>query len=141
MAGPDIILAAGQYSLADYSTALDGIVPAIQAKGASIMVGTPLNGGFLAGKARWNARIQIPDSMREKRERMRRVARNHSVELRVAALQFLNANPVISSFVPGASQPDQVRQNVNAFRTAVPAGFWTEMKHEGLIDRRAPVPA
>ncbi|GGE02336.1 L-fucose dehydrogenase [Aureimonas endophytica] len=141
VADPDIILAASQYSLANHSAALDGIVPALQARGASIMVGTPLNGGFLAGKDRWNARTQIPPEMAEKRSRMLRVAADHGVDLRVAALQFLNANPTISSFVPGASDPDQVRQNAAAFAVTIPGAFWAELRDGSLIDARAPVPA
>ncbi|MCR0981989.1 aldo/keto reductase [Roseomonas populi] len=141
VAEPDIFLAATQYSLADHSKALDGIIPAIQAKGASIMVGAPLNGGFLAGKNRFNYGPSIPAAMTEKRERMEHVARNHGVDLRVAALHFLNASPVVSCFIPGASTPEQPRQNAQAFRTTIPAGFWAEMKKEGLIDGRAPTPA
>ncbi|WP_338661157.1 aldo/keto reductase [Pararoseomonas sp. SCSIO 73927] len=140
VAEPDIFLAATQYSLADHAKALDGIIPAIQAKGASIMVGAPLNGGFLSGRDRFNYGGSIPAAMAEKREKMLRVARNHGVDLRVAALHFLNASPVVSCFVPGASSPEQPRQNAEAFRTTIPAAFWAEMRAEGLVDQRAPLP-
>ncbi|UFN49999.1 aldo/keto reductase [Roseomonas sp. OT10] len=138
---PDIFLAATQYSLAEHAKALDGIIPAVRAKGASIMVGAPLNGGFLAGKERFNYGSGIPDAMLRKREQMRAVAREHEVDLRVAALHFLNAQPAVSCFVPGASHPDQPRQNAAAFRQAIPAAFWAQMREAGLIDRRAPNPA
>lgn len=140
VAEPDIFLAATQYSLAAHSKALDAMIPAVRAKGASIMVGAPLNGGFLAGKDRFNYGGSIPAAMRDKRERMLAVAREHRVDLRVAALHFLNAQPAVSCFVPGASHPDQPRQNAEAFRATIPAGFWGELKAESLIDPRAPVP-
>ncbi len=62
---------------------------------------------------------------------MLRVARDHGVDLREATLRFFDANPVVSSLVPGASHPDQVRQNAEAFRAAIPVEFWSEMKNEG----------
>ena len=69
------------------------------------------------------------------------MARDHGVDLREAALRFLDANPVVSSLVPRAGHPDQVGQNAEAFRAAIPVGFWSEMKTERLIGPRAPVPA
>lgn len=141
VAQPDIFLAATQYSLIDHDRAMGGIVPALEAAGASIMVGAPLNGGFLAGKERFNYGPRIPEAMLEKRRRMLNVARNHDVDLRVAALHFLNASPVVSCLIPGASQPDQPRQNAEAFGISIPAQFWAELRQEGLIHERAPVPA
>ncbi|PZR11307.1 MAG: L-fucose dehydrogenase [Azospirillum brasilense] len=140
VAEPDIFLAATQYSLAEHGRALDGIIPAVRAKGVSLMIGAPLNGGFLAGKDRYDYGSSIPEPMQRKRSRMQAVAREHEVDLRTAALHFLDAQPAVSCFVPGASHPDQPRQNAESFRTTVPAGFWAQMKEEGLIDRRAPTP-
>ncbi|ONG57863.1 L-fucose dehydrogenase, partial [Pseudoroseomonas deserti] len=141
VAQPDLFLAATQYSLIDHDRAMAGIVPALQQAGASIMVGAPLNGGFLAGKERFNYGPRIPQAMIEKRQRMRDVARNHGVDLRVAALHFLHASPVVSCLVPGASHPEQPVQNADAFRTTVPAAFWAELRAEQLIHPQAPVPA
>ena len=62
---------------------------------------------------------------------MVRAARDEGVDLRKAALRFFGANPVVSSLVPGASHPDQVGRNAEAFRATIPAGFWSEMKNEG----------
>lgn len=140
VAEPDVLLAATQYSLADHSKALDAMIPAVAASGASISVGAPLNGGFLAGAARFNYRPQIPPEMAQKYQKMRQIAQSHNVDLRTAALQFLNASPVVSSIIPGASHPDQVISNAKAFSIKIPSDFWAEMKHEGLIDPRAPVP-
>lgn len=141
VAEPDIFLAATQYSLIDHNRAMGGIMPALEKAGASIMVGAPLNAGFLAGKDRFNYGQSIPEAMLEKRRRMQDVARNHNVDLRVAALHFLNASPQVSCMVPGASHPDQPVQNAEAFRTTVPSQFWAELREKGLIDPRAAVPA
>jgi len=140
VADPDILLAATQYSLADHSDALSGIVPAVERHGASIMVGAPLNGGFIAGADRFNYRNQIPAEMLSKRMRMQQIAAAHGVDLRTAALQFLSANPTISAIIPGASRPEQVVQNVQSFSAAIPAAFWSDLRSSGLVDARAPLP-
>lgn len=140
VADPDIILLSYQYSLADHSTALDGVLPALQARGVHAMGATPLNTGFLNGRDRYNA-VAIPEAMHERRARMQNIARSHGVDLGVAALQFVNAHPAYCGLVPGASHPDQVRQNVAAFSVNIPADFWAELRQEQLLDERAPIPA
>ena len=42
--------------------------------------------------------------------------------------------------IPGALLAEHVARNVAAFRHAIPADFWAELKHEGLLRRDAPVP-
>lgn len=142
VAKPDIMLAATQYTLVNHDKALEGIIPALEKAGASIMNGAPLHAGFLAGRERFNyGGRPVPAEMIDKRRKMYTVAQNHKVDLRVAALQFANAHPVVSCVIPGASSPDQAFQNVEAFTTKVPAEFWAELRQQKLINEKAPVPA
>jgi D-threo-aldose 1-dehydrogenase len=46
----------------------------------------------------------------------------------------------VASVIPGAIHPDQVRQNVENFRHAIPAALWTDLKSQGLIAQEAPTP-
>lgn len=139
---PDIMLAATQYSLVHHDEALSGIIPALEQAGASIMIGAPLNAGFLAGRDRFNyGGREIPQAMFDRRAQLMDVAGNHDVDLVVAALQFANAHPVVSCVVPGASHPDQSVQNVEAFSTVIPGQFWEELRSLELIHPDAPVPA
>jgi D-threo-aldose 1-dehydrogenase len=140
VAEPDIFLAATQYSLLDHAQALKDIFPACAAKGVSIMVGAPLNAGFLAGRNRFNYGAEVPTAMRQKRERLQEVARKHETDLRIAALHFLDANPTVCASIPGARNAQQARQNADALRTPVPAAFWAELKERKLIAEGAPVP-
>ena len=76
-------------------------------------------------------------------ERVRRieaVCKAHGVPLAAAALQFPLAHPIVASVIPGAVSPDQVRQNVENFRHAIPAALWSDLKREGLLSERAPTP-
>jgi D-threo-aldose 1-dehydrogenase len=46
----------------------------------------------------------------------------------------------VAAVIPGALLPEQVGRNVAAFRHAIPAEFWAELKHEELLRADAPVP-
>jgi D-threo-aldose 1-dehydrogenase len=61
------------------------------------------------------------------------------VPLAAAALQFPLGHPAVASVIPGALLPEHVARNVAAFRHAIPADFWAELKHEGLLRPDAPV--
>jgi D-threo-aldose 1-dehydrogenase len=42
--------------------------------------------------------------------------------------------------IPGALLPEHIERNVAAFRHAIHADLWAELKHEGLLRADAPVP-
>ena len=72
--------------------------------------------------------------------RIEAVCARHNVPLPAAALQFPLGHPAVASVIPGALLPEHVARNVAAFRHAIPADFWSELKHEGLLRPDAPVP-
>lgn len=137
---PDIFLAATQYSLMKHEDALNKLFPACEKHGASIVVGAPLNAGFLAGLDRYDYGGTIPDGFKEKRDEMYRVAKNHSIDLRSAALQFTAAPAVVAATIPGARNATQASENAASMKQIIPAAFWAEMKQEKLIAEDAPVP-
>jgi D-threo-aldose 1-dehydrogenase len=69
------------------------------------------------------------------------VCKAHNVSLPAAALQFVLAHPIVVSVIPGAAKPSEVQQNVASLASSIPAGFWSDLKAQGLIDKDAPVPA
>ncbi len=137
---PDIFLAATQYSLMKHEDALNHLFPACEKHGASIVVGAPLNAGFLAGLDRYDYSGTIPAGFKEKRAKMNRVAENHGTDLRTAALQFTAAPSVVAATIPGARDATQARENAASMKEKIPAAFWAEMKQEKLIAENAPVP-
>lgn len=140
---PDIILSACNYTLIDHEEALNTVFPEVARRGASVVVGSPLNNGFLAGGNRFNYagdRKPQPHHL-EKRARLTAVAQAHGVDLRTAALQFCAAPEVVSSVIPGARQPAHPAENAASFQTRIPADFWAELKQQKLIAANAPVPA
>ncbi|WP_208605762.1 aldo/keto reductase [Phytopseudomonas punonensis] len=138
---PDIVLLACQYSLLDHADALRNTFPALQKNGTSVVVGTPLNDGFLGGRSRFNFSPDIPAGAVEKRARIMAVASQHGIDIHTAALQFAAAHPQVSAIVPGARAPGQILSNVQAMKVGIPAAFWSELKSQKLIDAQAPVPA
>lgn len=137
---PDIFLLATQYSLIDHQEALEKTFPALEAKGVSVVVGAPLNAGFLGGRDRYHYGGTFPAGVKEKRERLSAAAERYGVDLRTAALQFAAAPAVVSAIIPGARSPEQVRANAESMKVAIPGEFWAALKKDGLIAGNAPTP-
>lgn len=141
IADPDIFLAATQYSLIDHEAALDKLFPAVEAKGASLVMGAPLNSGFLAGVDRYNYSTNIPPGHKEKRDKISAIAKEHGTDLRTAAIQFTAAPSVVAATIPGARNEKQAKENAASIAAKIPAEFWEALKKEQLISRNAPVPS
>jgi D-threo-aldose 1-dehydrogenase len=137
---PDIFLAATQYSLMKHTDALNDLFPACEKHGVSLVIGAPLNAGFLAGLDRYDYSGTIPEGFKEKREKMYRIAKTHGVDLRSAAIQFTAAPPVVAATLVGARNATQAGENAASMKENIPAAFWAEMKQEKLIDGQAPLP-
>ena len=140
LADPDIILSATQYSIVKHAEALDKLFPLAEKRGASIVVGAPLNDGFLAGGERFNYK-PVPPEMRAKRAKVAALAQQHGTDLRTAALQFAMAHPAVSAIIPGARSATQASQNAASVRAKVPAEFWTALRRARLVEADAPLPA
>ena len=140
VADPDIFLAATQYSLMEHEKALTGLFPAIEKSGTSLIIGAPLNFGFLAGRDRFNYGSTIPDGYLEKREKMSAIAKEHGTDLRTAALQFTAAPAVVSATIPGARTAEQARQNAASLEAGIPVEFWAALKKANLIAQDTPEP-
>ncbi|HDZ57238.1 MAG TPA: aldo/keto reductase [Pseudomonas xinjiangensis] len=138
---PDIILLATQYSLLKHDDALNNLFPLAEQRDVSFVLGAPLNSGYLAGNEYYNYSKDVPDEIRQKREQYRKLAGEHNVDLRTAALQFCNAPAVVASVLHGASRPEHVRENVASMSARVPGEFWNAAKQQGLIEQNAPTPS
>ncbi|GLK80251.1 aldo/keto reductase [Methylopila turkensis] len=140
-ADPDIILSATQYSLIKHEDALKRLMPVAEKRGASIVVGAPLNAGFLAGKPRYDYAGKIPEGAVEKRRRLSAIAENHGTDLRTMALHFAAAHPAVSAIIPGARDATQAAQNAASMRQTLPPALWEELREAKLIATEAPLPS
>lgn len=139
-ADPDICLSATQYSILEHEDAVDRLLPAVKKAGVKLVSGAGYNSGYIAGRERYNYKDVIPKGMHEKRARMTAIAEKYNISLIDAALHFVLAADEFASIIPGASQPEQVKDNMNTLQTNVPSEFWKELKNEGLIYEKAQVP-
>jgi D-threo-aldose 1-dehydrogenase len=108
------------------------------------MLGGVFNSGILARGAAAGAKYNYTDAPPEILERVRKielVCADHRVPLPGAALHFALAGPAVSSLVPGAVTPDEVKRNVAAISAKVPAGLWADLKSAGLLEASVPTPA
>lgn len=141
VADPDLVLQACKYSLIDHEDMIERLFPVVERAGASIIVASPFNNGFLAGRERYNYLGEIPEGAIARRARLSELAVAHDTDLRTAALHFCNAPELVSAIIPGSRNLRQSVENAASMRTTVPAAFYQEAVAEGLISETAPLPS
>jgi D-threo-aldose 1-dehydrogenase len=77
----------------------------------------------------------------QKLTQLRAVAERHGVDLRSAALQFSSAASEAVSLIVGAGSAREIQEDWNSMQTKIPQEFWSELKHQGLIEENASTPA
>lgn len=138
----DFFLLAGRYTLLEQG-ALDDFLPDCVARGIGIMLGGPYNSGILATGAVRGAKYNYQDAPPEIMQRVARieaVCARHNVPIAAAALQFPLGHEAVKSMIPGAISADEVQRNVALMAHDIPADLWAELRAEGLLDEKAPVP-
>jgi D-threo-aldose 1-dehydrogenase len=138
----DCFLLAGRYTLLEQAP-LDEFLPLCERRNIALIIGGAYNTGILATGAVEGAYFQYAPAPPEIMERVRRieaVCARHGVLLPTAALQFPLGHPVVATVIPGTRSPEEVAQNAEIFAPGIPADFWAELKHDGLLRPDAPTP-
>ena len=138
----DCFLLAGRYTLIDH-TGLKELLPLCVKKKIGIIIGGPYNSGVLATGARPGAKFNYADAPAAVLEKVRKVeaiCARHSVPMKAAALQFPLAHPAVAAVIPGARTEGELEENFRLLREPIPADFWAELHHEGIIPPEAPTP-
>ena len=141
--GLDFFLVALRYTLMEQDV-LEAEFPYCERAGVGVVVGGVYNSGITATGRIPGAKYNYSDASEEvmaKVDRIQAICKAHGVPLPAAALQFPLAHPIVASVIPGAIAPEQVRQNVESFKHPIPASLWSDLKREGLLSEKAPVPA
>jgi D-threo-aldose 1-dehydrogenase len=138
----DAVLLASRYTLLEQG-ALDELLPLCTRKGIGLVIGGPYNTGILVtgpvAGAKWDYGA-APSWALERAGRLQAVCARHGVPLPAAALQFPLAHPAVAAVIPGATSRAEVLQGIEWMRWPIPAALWAELRAEGLLDPRAPVP-
>jgi D-threo-aldose 1-dehydrogenase len=138
----DFLLVAMPYTLLDQRALHHGMARCVE-RGIGVIIGAPYASGILvtgSGAGATYAYGKATPEVQAKVQGIERVAAAHGVTLASAALQFVLAHPAVASVIPGAARAAEVAGNVAALRAKIPAGFWSDLKDQGLLDPAAPVP-
>lgn len=134
----DVFLLAGRYTLLE-QTPLDGLFPACQAAGTTIICGGPFNSGVLVGREMWNY-AKAPADVVSRVQKLKSIAATHDVPLPAAALQFPLAHPVVSSIIPGSRSAAEFTGILEWAALDIPAEFWVALRAASLVHPEAPIP-
>ncbi|MFE1950486.1 aldo/keto reductase [Streptomyces sp. NPDC059524] len=135
----DAVMLSGRYTLLDHS-ALDELLPACAARGVSVLAASVFNSGLLAtDRPAEDARYDYGPATPELFARTHRVAdvcAAHGVTVPQAALAFPLLHPAVAGVVVGMRSADEVRRDLAAYATEIPAGLWPDLRSAGLLDER-----
>ena len=134
----DVFLLAGRYTLLE-QTALDKLFPACAKSGTSIICGGPFNSGVLVGREMWNY-AKAPRDIVDKAKDLSSVAKEFKIPLAAAALQFPQANNLVSSVIPGPRSKEEFLEIIKWQKLEIPSEFWKVLKDSGLLRKDAPTP-
>lgn len=138
----DCMLLAGRYSLLEQG-ALDEFLPLAEKKGIGVLIGGVFNSGILARGSQPGGKYDYRDASPEILERVARIevtCESFNVPLAAAALQFPLGHGSVSSVVVGAVSAQEIRQNIEWMRTAIPPALWEALREQSLLNKLAPTP-
>ncbi len=136
----DVFLLAGRYSLLNQD-ALDELFDITQERGIAVQVAQMLHGGLIEGAP--DPQIFYRPVTAAEQAQVARIAvvcQRFDVPLAAVAIQFPLTHPAVTGLLTGPATADQVCQNLGWLATPIPDELWTELKREGLLPARVPVP-
>jgi D-threo-aldose 1-dehydrogenase len=133
---PDLMMAAGRYTLLDQSLAADGL-PECRRHGIGIACASVYNSGLLAADAVPDDahfdHARAPADVIARARRLAAICAEHGVRLPTAALKFPLRDPVVRTVVTSAMTPDQIGETIARMAEPVPDELWVHLAEEGLI--------
>jgi len=118
------------------------LLPECARRKIAILLAAPYNSGILATGPRPGATFwysEAPPEIMERVRRMEAICTRHGIPLPAAALQFPFSHPAVASVVAGLRTAQEVGHAVRWMQWYIPADFWRELRHEGLIAASAPL--
>lgn len=134
--GIDVIMLAGRYTLLE-QPAHPELLEECSTAGVGIVNTAQFNSGLLATphpqRDSHYEYAAVPDEKHARAVRLAQVCTAHGVGLPAAALQFGLQHPQVVAVVMGAATAEQVVQNIDRMRQAIPPQLWDDLRQEGLI--------
>ena len=130
----DAVLIAGRYTLLDASGST--LIAEANARGIRVIAGGVFNSGVLATwpqSAPTYAYQPAGATIVERTARIAAICARHDVPLGAAALQFVLANPAITTVLLGPRTVAELDANLAAARRPIAPSFWSELAHASVI--------
>lgn len=137
----NFFLMANIYTMLEFSALDDGLLGLCAERGIGVVIGGPFSSGILADPQGTFNYAETPREIGERAMAMREVCARHGVPLGAAALQFPFGHPAVCNVIPGARSAEESRQCAEWMGMRIPGAMWGELKAEGLLPARVPVPA
>lgn len=118
---------------------MDQLLPACSKSGTSIICGGPFYSGILVGREIWNY-SKAPKDIVEKAKALNKVVEEFIIPLAAAALQFPQANKIVTSVIPGQSSKLEFQDIMKWQNLKIPPEFWIVLKERNLLREDAPTP-
>lgn len=137
----DAFLLAGCYTLLDQSGA--ALIERAHERGIAVVAGGVFNSGVLAAWPQPEATYGYVPATIDVLARTAKIAAIcdvHRVPIGAAALQFVLANPSITTVLIGPRSVGELHANLDALRLPIPDGLWMALEDDHLIPRGSPRP-
>jgi D-threo-aldose 1-dehydrogenase len=137
----DCILLAGRYTLLDQS-GLDELLPLCEERGVAVIAAGVYNSGVIADPkpGSWFDYAPAEPDVLDRVRALSAICARHGVPIKAAAVQFPFAHPAVACAVIGMRDAREVDENIELCAMEIPDDLWAEIRSDGLLDERAPVP-
>jgi D-threo-aldose 1-dehydrogenase len=136
----DAILVAGCYTLLVHAAA--PLFDRAARDGVKVIAGGVFNSGVLAAWPQASPTFDYepaPQDVVARTGRIASICARHDVPIGAAALQFVRANPAVTTLLLGAASVAELEAGLAALRHPIPDKLWRDLADAGLIPRGAPV--
>ncbi|QKJ30408.1 aldo/keto reductase [Mucilaginibacter mali] len=134
----DWVMIANSMTVHSHPDELVDFMEELDVKGIAIINSAVFNAGFLIGSDYYNYKLMGREShpaLFKWREDFFRLCSKYSIKPAEVCVAFgLNA-PGVKSIALNTTNATRVKGNVDMAEVAIPAGFWEEMRTEGLINK------
>lgn len=134
----DWVMIANSMTVHSHPDDLVKFMEELDAKGVAIINSAVFNAGFLIGADYYNYKLMDRDShpaLFKWREDFFRLCDKYGIKPAEACVAFGLRAPGVKSIALNTTNAARVKGNVDMAEVAIPAGFWEEMKSEGLINK------
>jgi D-threo-aldose 1-dehydrogenase len=139
----DWAMFANSLTLFSHPRELVSFMTELNAKGVTIINSAVFNAGFLTGGNYFNYRLinkEDPEhgKLFKWRDSFFKICADYSVTPSHACICFGMSHPAVTAVALNTSNPDHVKRNISEIQNEVPAGLFSVMKEQGLIDKEYP---